>query len=54
MYSHDMIIIFKYLKAFQVEEINLWSPPKDNIRTDKNNGEENYCKLGRLLQITAR
>lgn len=35
MYNHDIIIIFKYLKRFQVEEINfLLSSPKDNIRRD--------------------
>lgn len=54
MYNHD-IIIFKYLKRFQVEKINfLLSSPKDNIRRDKNNGEEDYCKLESLLQITDR
>lgn len=48
MYSHGMIIL-KFLKGFQVEEIQfLLSSPKGNIKTD-NNREEDYCKLGRLL-----
>lgn len=55
MYNHDIIIISKYLKGFYVEEINfLLSSPKGNTRRDKNNGEEDYCKLERLLQITDR
>lgn len=46
MYSHGMIIL-KFLKGFQVEEIQfLLSPPKGNIKTDDNR-EEDYCKLGR-------
>lgn len=54
MYSHDTVI-FKFLKGFQVEEINfLLSPPKDSTKTDKNNGEEDYCKLERLLLSTSR
>ena len=55
MCNHDIRIIFKYSKGFQVEEINfLWSPPEDNIRREKNNGVGDYCKLERLLQITTR
>lgn len=47
MCSHDLITIFKFLNGFQVEEIIffLLFPQKANIRKDKNNGEEDLCKL---------
>lgn len=52
MCSHDLITIFKFLNGFQVEEIIffLLFPQKANIRKDKNNGEEDLCKLWRLLR----